>query len=90
MMSNLERVRYINLPIMLLYRPRSPSDVVNFKPGSMAIEAGFALRNPVLSRRDSAYFLWDKDIPLEDLAISSPKKYFKSLRILSLKRDFLH
>jgi len=51
--------------------------------GSIGILEGLKAKKPVSSKRDRAYFHWDSEIPLLDLAISKPRKYFKGPRIFN-------
>jgi len=51
--------------------------------GSIGILEGLQAKKPVSSKRNKAYFRYNSEMPLLDLAISKPRKYFKGPRIFN-------
>ena len=65
----------------------SPSLWLSLRLGSIGSPAGLQPKKPVSSNKERVYFLWERYIPVEDFAISSPRKYFSGPRSLSLNMD---
>ena len=76
-------------PINLLYNAglgsKSPSEALKCRLGSIGVLHGLESIEPVLYKRDNVYLHWERKMPLLELAILSPKKYFRSPKILNLK-----
>jgi len=51
---------------------------MSFKVESIGKLAGLAPEKPLSVSTSKAYFLWQRTIPLADLATSMPRKYFNS------------
>ena len=80
-MSGRVKVKYINLPITLLYILGSannfPSYFESLRFYSIGNLTGFDPRKPISFKISSAYFLCVKSMPTSVLATSRPKKYLK-------------
>ena len=80
-MSSLVNVRYINLPINLLYKEgsliKAPSSLDNLRCCSIGVFIGLHPSIPESYKTSKAYFLWLRLMPLALLVTSSPKKYFR-------------
>ena len=74
-------VKYNNFPIIHLYYKgssrSSPSSWTSLTFTSLWVLRVLHLRCPVSNRSCKAYWRWQIEIPLEDLVISMPRKYFK-------------
>ena len=81
-------VKYSKRPMSLRYSllsdNNSPSKEDNLKFESIGILTGLAARKPVSSSNDKVYFYWHKEMPSLEQAISSPKKYLREPKSLSL------
>jgi len=74
-MSGLDIIKYISLLIHLLYKERSSIRSLSlrlcFKLGSVGNVVDLLSKNPVSSNKDKIYFLWLKETPFWNLAISN-------------------